>query len=130
MKQRDGNVSSTSAAAVSKEVSLPPLFIGQSSGRTILLRELQSRLETLEKVEEWDVSNNKKVDEREIEMKRSGLLDQRQRIKGQQDSSSSSISKAKSSAFFLGASGSLLSELKGALSNTNTGNALCTNEIE
>ena len=103
---------------------LPTSFLGQSTGRTILLRELQSRLESLEKAEEWDVIRNQDLHDTDADedvmnamptttsetMMMNKEVGCRKNIRNKDDG-------ANSSAFFLGASGSLLSELKVALSN-------------
>lgn len=76
-----------------------------AADQAILLRELQSRIQVLDKADEWDAITNQNIDKN---------LDN-ELLSSQEVKSVTQTSH--SSPFFLGASGSLLSELKNALSN-------------
>lgn len=81
--------------------------INTSIDHSILLRELQVRIQSLEKVEEWDVITNQSP--KECSFNNDGFVKEIVKEKA--------CNNDKSPTFFLGASGTLLSELKMALSN-------------
>lgn len=86
---------------------VPTPFLGERSGRIMLLKELQNRLEMLEKVEEWDAVENRSCTEYEEKESAALLRERRANL------------DIKSPIPFLGVQGCLLSELQDAISKNN-----------
>ena len=87
--------------------NLPLPFFGERSDRNMLLKELQNRLEMLEKVEEWDAVENRSCTEDEEKESAALLLKRKANLNN------------KSPISFLGVQGCLLSELQDAISKNS-----------
>jgi len=91
----------------------PLMFHRESAGRSILLRELQSRLEVLDVADELDITIDHGIDD--IHKQGESLAPKMYGVK------ESRSKESKSSNIFLGVSGALLSELQCAISNNGDG---------